>query len=1048
MIAGRREADRKQRFDAFISYSHAADSDLSRALRDSLQRFATPWSPWSWANPIRSLRVFRDQSALSADPALWPAIERALAASDWFVLLASVDAASSPWIDKEVSYWCAHKPSEQMLLVQTDGELAWDHDAGDFDWKVCTALPRRLAGVFAHEPLWLDLRWAKSQPHLHLGDPRLNDAVASIASPIRGIPKDDLIGEDIRQHRQLRRWRSAAIATLSVLLIGAMAAGEIARRQRNLALEREAEAVVERTRAERQAEIALGRQLAAQSVQLRLQSVGRIELSLLLAVEAARRDNSLEGEQALAQSLALTPGRLNHFDHRWGAFQPYAMVLGVAYSPDGSLLASTNEDGSVALWEVGGGQVWHEAVSADRLRPLAFRPDGKILAAGGDEGKVVLLRVENGQQVMALEHDDRVMEIAFDPTGQLLATASADGAARIIEVDSGDEVGRMSFGEGDLARVEDVAFSPDGNLVAAIAYGGSVCLWDVAGHRESGCMFTEGQGLHLAFSPDGTRIATASENFAVIWDIASGDRLHRFDHIDLLGDAKMAHWHWLSGISFSPDGQFLATASGDGTARVWDLSSGQEALRLDDAGPVGALAFSPDGRRLATATDVGTVRVWEMLTGRELFRIGNPSGSIVQALTFSPDGQQLAAGDWSAEIGIWSMRSALEGARLRHPDDVEMLAFSPDGRFIATATDDHIIHLWNTGDSTQLAEVKRFGPRRLMFAEDSRHLLVESQEGGLEVMSVDKVPEPRQLADDLRGDTILTPRFALNEFGGLFHVWGAAGNDNVGQSLGREFPTDAYALHSDAGLIAVAYEGQDTIEVWAIAEARRISTVPIRSKAFNIAFSPLGDRIAVVRGQLAKGATRYDPLNYSLEIREISTGNRMAEISLGQLEPRLLYFLPDGKRLLFATGDWQFPNDMHVVDLSDTDGVLDLEDVQEINALRVAPDGEHLAMSDGYRVRIWNITTGRAVSQLPTTAFINAIGFSPDGRYLATASDDDDLTLWPWRTEDLIDLACRHLTRNVNRKEWLDFLPNAPYRLTCPNLPAEHVDEPSPPQIQ
>ena len=150
MTVGRLKTDSKPRFDAFISYSHAADGDLARALRDALQRFATPWSPWSWVNPVRSLRVFRDQSALSPDPALWPAIERALGASDWFVLLASVDAANSPWIDKEVSFWCAHKPSERMLLVQTDGELAWDHDAGDFDWKVCTALPRRLAGVFAN----------------------------------------------------------------------------------------------------------------------------------------------------------------------------------------------------------------------------------------------------------------------------------------------------------------------------------------------------------------------------------------------------------------------------------------------------------------------------------------------------------------------------------------------------------------------------------------------------------------------------------------------------------------------------------------------------------------------------------------------------------------------------------------------------------------------------------------------------------------------------------------------------------------------------------
>ena len=123
---------------------------------------------------------------------------------------------------------------------------------------------------------------------------------------------------------------------------------------------------------------------------------------------------------------------------------------------------------------------------------------------------------------------------------------------------------------------------------------------------------------------------------------------------------------------------------------------------------------------------------------------------------------------------------------------------------------------------------------------------------------------------------------------------------------------------------------------------------------------------------------------------------------------------------------------------------MTLEDVREVHTIRVAPDGEHLAITDGKSVRVWDLATGRAVSQLPTSAFIYSIGFSPDGHYLATASDDDDLTLWAWRTEDLIDRACRHLTRNLNRKEWQDFLRDIPYRPTCPNLPAEPVEEQAP----
>src|SRR5262245_56004235 len=165
-------------YDAFISYSHAADGRLAPALQRGMQRLAKPWYR------VRALRVFRDESALSANPHLWSSIQDALDDADWFLLLASPEAAASEWVNRELRHWLEHRSADRILVVLTDGTFDWTgHELAG------SAVPGVLEGAFTEEPRHVDLRWARTATDLDMHNPRFRNAVAELAAPVRGVSK-------------------------------------------------------------------------------------------------------------------------------------------------------------------------------------------------------------------------------------------------------------------------------------------------------------------------------------------------------------------------------------------------------------------------------------------------------------------------------------------------------------------------------------------------------------------------------------------------------------------------------------------------------------------------------------------------------------------------------------------------------------------------------------------------------------------------------------------------------------------------------------------
>ena len=286
---------------------------------------------------------------------------------------------------------------------------------------------------------------------------------------------------------------------------------------------------------------------------------------------------------------------------------PGRAVTGVAFSPDGRLLATTGDDNTARIWDPATGeQLRTLAGHTWAVTGVAFSRDRRLLATASWDGTVRLWDPDTGEQLHTLTgHTGWARGMAFSPDGRLLATTGDDNTARIWDPATGEQLRTLT---GHTSPVNGVAFSPDGRLLATTASAErpwtTAQLWNPAtGEQLRTLTGHTGDVYGVAFSPDGRLLATTGDDkTARIWDPATGEQLRTLT----------GHTSPVTGVAFSPDGRLLATASNDKTARIWDPATGEQLRTLTGhTGPVNGVAFSPDGRLLATASNDKTARIWD-----------------------------------------------------------------------------------------------------------------------------------------------------------------------------------------------------------------------------------------------------------------------------------------------------------------------------------------------------------------------------------------------------------------------------------------------------
>jgi WD40 repeat protein/energy-coupling factor transporter ATP-binding protein EcfA2 len=826
---------------------------------------------------------------------------------------------------------------------------------------------------------------------------------------------------------------------------------------------------------------ALSRQLAAEAIN---NINNRLDLSLLLGLEAYQIEPTVEARRSLLQSVQASPNLISFL------YGNRSTARALSFGADGKTLASANEDGTLTLWNVDKNGTEKKYQRLDSLlnksdahvTRVALSAERTWLATANREGNVTLWNTVTGQS----------SPINFEPEKRAASRPQSDASSVTKEVTS-------------------LAFSPDGQqLVSVFSYKDNVSAYNVVvlsntatGESQTipeenlkdnnGDIYNPNYVRSVAFSPDAKILAMGNQGGKIIlWNVEKRQPFgNEIDTQRYRGQDEEKHG--IRSLAFSPDGKILAAGGEDKSATLWDVSRPELASLKRDApilnghaGAVTALAFTrqeidkENVLILASGGDDKLINLWR-----------------VSDISDKPSGPKELSNFQGRPIPLTRLTA--------HSFPVASLVFSPDGERLASSGEDKSVILWNTGARLQLVQTKTL-PQRASF-------------------SIAASPDGKKFAIGHDGDGFITLIDSSN-LNRLDEISVRPRSNATGESNGEQNPQSDNLLKTGnivVGRLAFSPDGKRLASLASNAESSQINvldlttgrdwlsillglrvqdrprfilSIPVEDGR-SIAFSPDSQKLAV-----SKGDTSIVLLDVKtgqpLQSLTGSTGvvTSMAFSSDGRFLASestdfsvVLWSLPEGKQINLPSGSVRQPPDSEFQDslgknlrqmtsvafspdnkiLISTDwekiimwdvatheplGQPLVQHTRRITSLVFSPDGKTFASGGVDGIFLWDVETRQPIGQLFGNATGNRfslnfgspgiyLAFTNDGNRLASVGGRDDIYLWEVNQKAWMERACQSANRKLTDAEWQQYLGDMPYHPTCQAplaevLPSEH----------